>query len=86
MLSRNQCWEGGLHFVGLLPYLNPDCATLQPGAPGMLFPTSIFGGGTDIQAGRQYDVTADGRFPINSQLNEAAAPITLLQNWNPPSK
>ena len=27
-----------------------------------------------------------GRFLINTPLNEAAAPITLLQNWNPPSK
>jgi hypothetical protein len=80
-----------------LYYLNPDGAmmaaqikvngaTLEPGAPVMLFPTRIFGGGADVQLGRQYDVTADGRFLINTQLNEAAAPITLLQNWNPDAK
>ena len=80
-----------------LYYLNPDGAmmaapitvtgtTLEPGAPVMLFPTRIFGGGADIQQGRQYDVTPDGRFLINTLLNEAAAPITLLQNWNPEAK
>jgi serine/threonine protein kinase/roadblock/LC7 domain-containing protein len=80
-----------------LYYINPDGAvmaapikvngaTLEPGAPVMLFPTHILGGGADIQIGRQYDVTADGRFLINTLLNEAAAPITLLQNWNPAAK
>ena len=80
-----------------LYYLNPDGAMMaapikvngaavEPGAPVMLFPTRILGGGADIQNGRQYDVTADGRFLINTVLNEAAAPITLLQHWKPPSK
>ena len=80
-----------------LYYLNPDGAmvsapikvngaTLEPGAPVMLFPTRILGGGADIQLGRQYDVTHDGRFLINTLLNEAVAPITLLQNWNPDAK
>ena len=27
-----------------------------------------------------------GRFLINLLLNEAAAPITLLQDWNPEAK
>jgi hypothetical protein len=52
----------------------------------MLFPTRMVGAGADIQLGRQYDVTADGRFLVNTLLNEAPAPITLLQNWQPPSK
>ena len=80
-----------------LYYINPDGAmmaapitvtgnSLEPGAPVVLFPTRIYGGGADIQLGRQYDVTADGRFLINTVLNEAAAPITLLQNWNPDAK
>jgi eukaryotic-like serine/threonine-protein kinase len=80
-----------------LYYINPDGAmmaapinvngaTVEPGAPVMLFPTRIVGGGADIQQGRQYDVTADGRFLINTVLNEAAAPITLLQNWKAPTK
>ena len=57
--------------------------TLAPGAPVALFPTRVVGGGTDTSQGRQYDVTRDGRFLINTVLDEAAAPITLIQNWNP---
>ena len=77
-----------------LYYVNPDGAmmaapitvngaTLEPGAPVMLFPTHMFGGGTDIQFGRQYDVSADGRFLISTVLSEAVAPITVLMNWPP---
>jgi hypothetical protein len=58
-------------------------ATLAPGAPVMLFPTRIAGGGVEAQQGRQYDVAADGRFLINTELESAAAPITLIQHWNP---
>jgi hypothetical protein len=35
--------------------------------------------------GRQYDVAPDGRFLINTELDSAAAPITLLMNWKPPA-
>lgn len=52
----------------------------------MLFPTRILGGGADSQQGRQYDVTRDGRFLSNTVLDEAAAPITLIQNWQPYAK
>jgi hypothetical protein len=80
-----------------LYYVNPDGAmmaasititgtTVEPDRPVMLFPTRMVGAGADIQLGRQYDVTADGRFLVNTLLNEAPAPITLLQNWQPPSK
>jgi Tol biopolymer transport system component len=80
-----------------LYYINPDGAmmaapitvsgsSLEPGALAVLFPTRIYGGGADIQAGRQYDVARDGRFLINTLLNEADAPITLLQNWNAAAK
>lgn len=61
-------------------------ATLAPGAPVALFPTRIVGGGTDTSLGWNYDVTRDGRFLINTVLEEAAAPITLLMNWNPEAK
>ena len=61
-------------------------ATLEPGAPVVLFPTRIFGGGVDGQQGRQYDVAPDGRFLINTEVDKAPAPITLLQNWNPEAK
>ncbi len=80
-----------------LYYLNPagvmmaapitvSGATLEPGAPVVLFPTRIVGGGVDGQQGRQYDVAPDGRFLINTELDSAAAPITLIQNWNPAVK
>jgi serine/threonine protein kinase len=80
-----------------LYYINPEGAmmaasigvhgaTLELGAPVRLFQTRIVGGGADVQVGRQYDVTADGRFLINTLLNEAATPITLLMNWHPEAK
>ncbi len=61
-------------------------ATPEPGAPVMLFNPRIFGSGVDAQQGRQYDVAPDGRFLINTVLDEAAAPITLILNWNPEAK
>jgi hypothetical protein len=51
-----------------------------------IFSTRIVGGGIDNGQGRQYDVAPDGRFLINTVLDEASAPITLLQNWNPEAK
>jgi Tol biopolymer transport system component len=80
-----------------LYYLNPAGAmmaapitvtgtTLAPGEPVVLFPTRIVGGGVDTQQGRQYDVARDGRFLINTELESASAPITLLQNWQPEAK
>ena len=92
---------GGIHPVWRrdgkeLYYLNPAGAmmavpitagaTLSLGAPVVLFPTRILGGGVDAGTGRQYDVAPDGRFLINTVLDEAAAPITLLMNWNPEAK
>jgi hypothetical protein len=59
--------------------------TLSAGAPRTLFPTHIVGGGLDTNAGRQYDVAPNGRFLINTVLNEAA-PITIIQNWNPAAR
>ena len=61
-------------------------STLEPGAPVVLFPTRVHGGGVDAQQARQYDVAPDGRFLINTVLDDAATPITLLQNWNPEAK
>jgi hypothetical protein len=61
-------------------------ATLEPGAPVVLFPTRIVGGGVDAQAGRQYDVAPDGRFLINTELPGDVAPITLIQHWTPEAK
>lgn len=75
-------------------YLNPEGAMMaapvtvtgsavEPGTPVRLFPTRIFGGGIWRGESRQYDVAPDGRFLINTMLDDDAAPITLLMNWNP---
>ena len=72
-----------------LYYLNPagammaapiraSAATFAPGAPVVLFPTRVYGGGVDAQQNRQYDVAPDGRFLINTVLESAAAPIALI--------
>jgi serine/threonine-protein kinase len=58
---------------------------LEPGSPVKLFLTRVLGGGVDAAQRRQYDVAPDGRFLINTVLDDAA-PITLLQNWNPEAK
>lgn len=56
-------------------------ATIAPGTPVALFQTRIAGGATDVSFGNEYDVSNDGRFLINTVLEDAASPITLLQNW-----
>lgn len=59
-------------------------AALDPGTPVALFPTRMVGGGGDNIQAQQYDVTRDGRFLINTVLDDAVAtPITLIQNWRP---
>jgi Tol biopolymer transport system component len=60
-------------------------STLAPGMPVALSPLRLVSGGTGNQVW-QYDVTRDGRFLITTVLDEASAPITLLQNWHPPAK
>jgi Tol biopolymer transport system component len=93
---------GGIHPVWrpdgkALYYLNPAGAmmaapvtvvgnVLEPGAPVVLFPTRIVGGGVEEGTGRQYDVAPDGRFLINTELPGDATPITLIQHWNPEAK
>jgi Tol biopolymer transport system component len=57
---------------------------LEPGPPVSLFQTQIVGGGTPLLR-REYAVAGDGRFLINTFVDEAA-PITLLLNWNPQAK
>ena len=57
----------------------------QRSPPVVLFPTRTFGGGVDNPQGRQYDLARDGRFLINTVLDEAIPPITLIQNWRPPA-
>ena len=60
---------------------------LIAGTPQMLFRSHIVQGGRDVQQGRQYDVAADGRFLIDTELaDDAATPITLIMNWSPDTK
>ncbi len=60
-------------------------ATVAPGTPVLLFPTKILGGGGDDAEVPEYAVARDGRFLINTVLDEnrSTAPIRLIQNWNP---
>jgi hypothetical protein len=48
-----------------------------------LFQMRMAGGGEHSAAGREYDVALEGRFLINTVSESAAAPITLILNWNP---
>ena len=62
-------------------------ATLVSGAPVVVFPTRIFGGGVDNAQARNCDVAPDGRFLINTVLDAGPTrPITLLMNWHPEGK
>jgi hypothetical protein len=78
-----------------LYYIGPDgqmmaapitatATTIEPGMPVALFQTRMVGGGGENGQGWQYDVSRDGRFLINTVLDDAASPITLLLNWKPP--
>ena len=93
---------GGIHPVWRhdgkeLYYLNPagemvaapiatTAAAVVPGVPVVLFPARVVGGGIDVLQARQYDVAPDGRFLINTLVESAAAPITIIQHWNPDAK
>jgi hypothetical protein len=59
-----------------------QAATLEAGAPVMLFQQRVFAEGTSENV---YSVTPDGRFLINTVIDSGLAPITLLLNWNPGS-
>ncbi len=58
-------------------------ATFAAGTPVKLFQTHIFGGGEDLTSAPEYDIAPDGRFLIDTVPESAAAPITLILNWNP---
>jgi Tol biopolymer transport system component len=58
-------------------------SALEPGTPIPLFQTRL----PNDSWRAQYDVTRDGRFLVNTVLDNAAtAPITLIQNWRPEVK
>ena len=55
-------------------------ATIAPGCPMVLFRKRMYGGGTDVGLGTQYDMARDGRILINTNLDDAASPITLIND------
>ncbi len=63
-------------------------ATVAPGTPVLLFPTKIYEGGVERHQFFQYAVARDGRFLINTVLdeNQSTAPIRLILNWQPPAQ
>jgi hypothetical protein len=63
------------------PVAGPASA-FEAGTPAPLFATPIRGLAAAVPK-HQYAVSSDGRFLINTVLDDAVAPITLIQNWNP---
>lgn len=57
--------------------------SLNPGSPVRLFEAHIVGTALGNQVDRQFDVARDGRFLLNVELEVAAPPITVIQNWKP---
>jgi hypothetical protein len=58
-------------------------ATFVPGTPEALFQTHIAPG----VSRPNYDVARDGRFLIDTELDDTSTePIHLLLNWKPPTK
>lgn len=55
-----------------------DSLKKSASAPRVLFQTRIMGPDFVLF---QYDVTADGRFLINSFRSDYSAPLTLLTGW-----
>jgi hypothetical protein len=55
---------------------------MRVSSPVALFATRIRGGGTPANTDHSYDVSREGRFLINSELDEDS-PITIIQNWTP---
>ena len=55
--------------------------TIEPGAPIPLFLTHV-GGALSYPFNHQYDVSPDGqRFLMNTVIDEAPSPITVILNW-----
>jgi hypothetical protein len=58
----------------------PERSSFVPGTPAALFQTHI----VQFPIRQQYDVARDGRFLINTELQDASIePIHLLLNWKP---
>ena len=62
-----------------------NSASFESGTPVVLFQARMPETGSPT-IGPQYDVAPDGRFLINTVVEDANAPITLVQNWKPEAK
>jgi Tol biopolymer transport system component len=58
-------------------------SSFEAGSPTALFQTRIV---TSAYLKHEYAVSHDGRFLVNTVLDDTASPITLLLNWKPPTK
>jgi serine/threonine protein kinase len=58
-----------------------DGQTLNPGEPVPLFLTHLAQGPGITETRWQYAVAPDGRFLMNTRLDETAPPITIVANW-----
>jgi dipeptidyl aminopeptidase/acylaminoacyl peptidase len=62
-------------------------SAFEPAVPVTLFQTRLWGGGSNVTNGPQYDVAPDGRFLMDVTTEGSTnSPITLLENWTPPAK
>src|SRR5262249_25695088 len=59
-----------------------DGQTLDAGAPVPLFPTRLANGAGIAPGEAQYVVAPDGRFLLNTVVDDASVPITVLLNWD----
>jgi hypothetical protein len=80
-----------LYFIGpggqmMAAPIAATSSSFESGTPATLFQTRIWWGGRATSSGRQYDVAPDGRFLINTVVDDAATPITILLNWRPDFK
>lgn len=74
-----------LYYIGadsrmMVVPIRSSSTSFEFGEPMAMFQTRIVGGGEDVE----FDVSADGRFLITTELEDTAAPITLLLHWTPP--
>jgi serine/threonine-protein kinase len=58
---------------------------VQAGTPATIFRPNLFGSGTDVNLGRQWDLAPDGRFLANI-VREVTSSLVLVQHWSPPAR
>jgi dipeptidyl aminopeptidase/acylaminoacyl peptidase len=56
----------------------------RTGVPVAVFRPSLFGAGSDINLGRQWDMAADGRF-LSNTVPDVTSALVLIQHWHPPA-